>query len=114
VISLKNTSMEAALWSVCFFACTSLASSLSRIYVAPDKGGRFVDDLGRIRLFRGLNFVEKQFPWYDKRMLDASLIEVLAKEGGFNLVRLGVMWSGIEPEKEQINESYVDILKVLI
>ena len=34
-------------------------------------------------------------------------------EGGFNVVRYGAMWAGLEPEEGQINETYVDILKVI-
>jgi hypothetical protein len=36
----------------------------------------------------------------------------MAEEGGFNLIRLGAMWTGFEPEKGQIKQTYVDILKV--
>ena len=51
------------------------------------------------------------FPWYDEQMLKDETIATLAS-GGFNIVRLGAMWTGFEPEKGQINQSYVDILKV--
>ena len=44
-------------------------------------------------------------------MLDDARIATIA-QGGFNVVRLGVMWTGVEPEKGQINHTYVDILKV--
>lgn len=37
---------------------------LPKIYVVPNRGGHFVDNLGRIRMFRGINIVEKGFPWY--------------------------------------------------
>ena len=43
-------------------------------------------------------------------MLDDERIATMAS-GGFNVVRLGAMWTGFEPEKGQINQSYVDILK---
>ena len=45
-------------------------------------------------------------------MLDEARIANLAK-GGFNVVRYGSMWTGFEPEEGQINETYVDILKVI-
>ena len=45
-------------------------------------------------------------------MLEESRIANLAK-GGFNVVRYGSMWTGFEPEEGQINETYVDILKVI-
>ena len=44
-------------------------------------------------------------------MLEDSKIATIA-QGGFNVVRLGVMWTGVEPEKGQINQTYVDTLKV--
>ena len=43
-------------------------------------------------------------------MLDDERIATMAS-GGFNVVRLGTMWTGIEPGKGQINQTYVDILK---
>ena len=45
-------------------------------------------------------------------MLDEGRIANLAK-GGFNVVRYGSMWTGFEPAEGQINETYVDILKVI-
>ena len=55
----------------------------------------------------------KGFPWHDDEMLDGGRIASMA-EGGFNVVRYGAMWAGFEPEEEgQINETYVDILKVI-
>ena len=63
-------------------------------------------------MFRGVNSVNKAFPWYDPRMLEDETIATLAS-GGFNVVRLGAMWTGFEPEKGQFNETYRDILKVI-
>ena len=63
-------------------------------------------------MFRGVNSVNKAFPWYDSSMLEDERIATLAS-GGFNVVRLGAMWTGFEPEKGQFNETYRDILKVL-
>ena len=61
------------------------------------KGSRFfVDEFGRVRLFHGTNFVEKVFPWYPS--LNRSEIASL-KDLGFNAVRLGCMWAGIEPSR---------------
>ena len=44
-------------------------SRLSRIHVDP-VSGEFVDELGRIRLFHGINSVVKGVPWYDEKILD--------------------------------------------
>ena len=57
-----------------------------------------------------LSSIHKAFPWYDVQMLDDERIATMAS-GGFNVVRLGAMWTGFEPEKGQINQTYVDILK---
>ena len=54
----------------------------------------------------------KGFPWYDPEMLEEGRIANLAK-GGFNVVRYGSMWTGFEPAEGQINDTYVDILKVI-
>ena len=75
-----------------------LLSDLSKIYV---KNGQFVDLDGRIRLFRGINSVIKFFPWYDPKMLDPERHKQMG-EWGFNAVRLGTMWSGVEPEQGQV------------
>ena len=89
---------------------TSASSDLSKIYV---KDGQFVDLDGRIRLFRGINSVIKHFPWYDENMLDPERHRQLG-EWGFNAIRLGAMWSGVEPEQGQINETYIDVLKEIV
>ena len=42
------------------------AATLPKIYVDPTKGGHFVDNLGRVRMFRGVNSVQKvclKGPW---------------------------------------------------
>ena len=89
---------------------TSTTSDLPKIYV---KDGQFVDLDGRIRLFRGINSVIKHFPWYDNEMLNSERQRQLG-EWGFNAIRLGAMWSGVEPEQGYINETYIDILKEIV
>ena len=34
------------------------------------------------------------------------------EDWGFNLVRLGSMWSGMEPEEGAYDQGYIDILEV--
>ena len=46
------------LWFALWSSATS-AATLPKIYVDPAKGGHFVDDLGRVRMFRGVNSVQK-------------------------------------------------------
>jgi hypothetical protein len=33
-------------------------------------------------------------------------------ELGFNVVRLGAMWTGVEPEEDNFNKTYLDIIEV--
>ena len=46
-------------------------------------------------------------------MLDSERHRQLG-EWGFNAIRLGAMWSGVEPEQGHINETYIDILKEIV
>ena len=87
-----------------------ICATLSRIHVDPESG-HFLDEHGRVRMFRGINSVEKGFPWYDHKMLNTTRHEQLSNLG-FNVVRLGTMWTGVEPHEGQINETYVGILEV--
>ena len=56
------------------------------------------DEYGRIRIFHGTNLVQKGFPWYPETLLDYDNILKL-KKWGFNTIRLGVMWTGVNPDK---------------
>lgn len=82
---------------------------------------RFVDVSGRERLFRGVNVVYKDPPWLPTATAfntnfsfvadDAKLLSSL----GFNLIRLGVMWPGVNPDSmSQVNHTYIAEIKKLI
>ncbi len=88
----------------------------------------FLDSLGRTRIFRGVNFVDKgdvvvpegTNPWKKGKKTDPTTqkrtYQLETKEEywqglakmGINLVRLGVTWDAIEPEPGQYNEEYID------
>ncbi len=87
----------------------------------------FVDSLGRIRIFRGMNYVEKgaaipkdgRKPYKKGDKTDPTEKRHYELTGdpeyfkklsllGVNLIRLGVTWDSIEPEPGQYNESYID------
>jgi len=71
--------------------------------------GQFiVDASGRVVLFHGVNLVNK-FPPYTPsaagfREVDAKLMA----DAGWNVVRLGVPYSGVEPSPGNYDESYLD------
>ena len=46
------------------------------------------DAAGRIRLYHGVNFVNKGYPWYPARLLDTNFVANMSK-WGLNFVRLG-------------------------
>jgi endoglycosylceramidase len=69
------------------------------------KHAQFFDAHRRQRIFHGINNVAKGFPWIDPVFHNASFAPFL-KSVGVNVVRLGWMWSGFEPEEGAFNMSY--------
>jgi endoglycosylceramidase len=81
-----------------------VGSSRPRFLTAKD--GRFVDTYGRQVILHGANLVNKskasgyigdEMPQDFARMAD----------WGFNCLRLGVIWDGLEPEPGKFNEGYL-------
>lgn len=68
-----------------------------------------VDQDNRTRVFHGVNFVQKGFPWYPQALLDDDHIKSL-RDMGLNTVRLGWMWTGAEPTQGHYNLTYFDIM----
>ena len=90
------------------------------IKVNPATHG-FVDDQGRTRIFHGMNAVYKIFPWIPNvEGFDAenSLSDIDAKNlksWGFNIIRLGVMWPGVEPgARGDFNHTYLDEINKIV
>ena len=65
-------------------------------------GKWFVDESNRVVLLRGINAVRKSYPWIPNEkyvdMTNKTQLSYLSK-WGFNVVRLGLMWSGLVPGK---------------
>lgn len=71
----------------------------------------FKDEKGRERLFNGINFVHKghqdesgkmsYIPDWDERQFE------WCKQQGLNLIRLGIIWDGLEHEQGQYDEAYL-------
>ena len=79
-----------------------------------------VDHLGRTRLFHGVNAVEKVFPWHPvinhfdpSRSMSGEDARNLRK-WGFNIVRLGTMWPGLEPVRGQYNMTYLKEIERIV
>jgi endoglycosylceramidase len=74
------------------------------------KGTRFVDSFGRQVILSGINKVNK-----DPKMnyTDNDSIETYEQfsKWGFNCIRLGVIWDGVEPKPGKYDEKYLDKLE---
>ncbi|MGN0521046.1 MAG: cellulase family glycosylhydrolase, partial [Eubacterium sp.] len=71
------------------------------------------DELGRQRIFRGINICLKNdmaVSKFDHFYNNAKRIESMQKIG-VNIIRLGITWSGIEPSESQFNDRLILQLK---
>lgn len=73
----------------------------------------FIDTLGRQRFFHGTNAITKGPPWIASTTSYDSDISLVAEDfaemqrQGINLLRLGIMWPGVEPVRQQYNLTYM-------
>ena len=94
----------------------ALASPIS---VSPDTL-RLLDSQGRERIFHGTNAVVKGPPWHPDHTsfsTDISMSEHdfdIMRGLGLNVLRLGIMWPGVEPTPGVYNESYLDQIDALV
>jgi endoglycosylceramidase len=78
------------------------------------KGRFIVDSQGRVRIFHGVNMVNK-FPPYDPAVLgfgaqDAAIL----RNAGINLVRLGVIYGAVEPVPGTYDDGYLDSIAATV
>lgn len=69
-------------------------------------GNKFVDPQGRHIILHGINMVCKD---KDRNYIGAYTEEdfLTLKQWGFNVIRLGIFWDGVEPEPGQYDENYL-------
>lgn len=72
-------------------------------------GGRFVDEHGRHVILHGINMVCKEKGLNYVGEWDEADFRRL-KQWGFNLIRFGVIWDGVEPEPGVYDDRYLDKL----
>ena len=87
-----------------FSSCNSIESDLGYISI---EGQKFIDAKGRQIVLHGVNLVNKN---PKVNYLGDETIEDFAKmrQWGFNCVRLGIIWSGLEPEPGFYDEQYLE------
>jgi len=104
-----------------FLLCISRLESLvaadrlevfDELRVDPDSN-QIVDSRGRTRIFHGVNFVAKRPPWYHPPLLEPTYAKHLA-DWGLNVVRLGIMWSGLEPTEGVYDPEYLEKMQTIV
>ncbi|CAM6081915.1 unnamed protein product [Calypogeia fissa] len=104
-----------------FGSATTIRSTTSptNFHVHPATG-RIHDNFGRERIFHGLNVVVKGGPWhprvdaFDPQSSFTDEDIALLKEWGMNVVRLGIMWPGVEPSRGYVNSTYLEIMHSIV
>ena len=73
------------------------------------------DDYGRIRIFHGINRINKNIDnnYYFEDMLTSNESDKLSQLG-FNVVRLGWMWNGFQRNQEIFNYSYFNVMNTIV
>ena len=74
----------------------------------------FYDEYGRVRIFHGNARVDKAFPWVFPHLVDTDEELDRFEELGFNVVRLGWMWSGFNPEPDYFNQTYAERIMTVV
>lgn len=105
----------------CLLALTGEGSKIKVSRTGKLKHGYvFIDANGRARLFHGVNAVYKIAPWrpeltgFDYRYSLSEEDAKLLSSWGFNVVRLGVMWPGVEPQYQVFDRQYLaDIMTII-
>ncbi|GAM27787.1 hypothetical protein SAMD00019534_109630, partial [Acytostelium subglobosum LB1] len=96
------------------------ASSVSALITVNTTTQNLIDEYGRVRIFHGVNAVYKIFPWHpltNEFDPQNSLVQFdidNLQEWGFNAIRFGAMWPGVEPEKGVFNQTYLDVIKGMV
>mmetsp|Transcript_105427 Transcript_105427/g.304340 ORF Transcript_105427/g.304340 Transcript_105427/m.304340 type:complete len:323 (-) Transcript_105427:1277-2245(-) len=79
-----------------------------------EENSHFYDEHGRVRIFHGSNRVMKAEPWYFDDMLENDDEFDAMAQIGFNVMRLGFMWSGYNPAEGVFNQTYIDVIKTIV
>jgi endoglycosylceramidase len=84
------------------------------------RNNRLYDSQNRERIFHGVNVVMK-VPPYIPELTDFNLLNSFTekdmaylKSWGQNVIRLGVMWPGVEPSEGKYNETYLKGMNELV
>jgi len=73
---------------ICFSLFLTYCAGSANVHVADSL---IVDESGRARIYHGVNFVTKNFPWYPSELLDRNYVANLS-QWGINFIRLGYVF----------------------
>lgn len=97
--------------AICFifvllFSCTETQKETDTKGFIQVDGQRFVDAEGSQVLFSGINFISKS---PTEKYMPKQGVETFQqfRSWGFNCIRLGIIWDGLEPEPGKYNEEYL-------
>jgi endoglycosylceramidase len=94
------------LMAVLLFSCNEEQKESDKKGFISIEGQKFVDSNGRQIIFNGINYISKN---PDEKYIRGIEPELFAdfKSWGFNCVRFGIIWAGLEPEPGKYNEEYL-------
>eukprot|EP00164_Ancoracysta_twista_P002135 GFYU01002818.1.p1 GENE.GFYU01002818.1~~GFYU01002818.1.p1 ORF type:complete len:519 (-),score=171.59 GFYU01002818.1:109-1665(-) len=91
-------------------------AAITKIVSTSETRG-FIDEHGRQRFFHGMNVVQKGTPFHpltDKfdpvYSFSQKDIDLLA-DLGLNVIRLGMMWAGVEPTRGKYDDDYLKLMR---
>ena len=96
------------LLSACFNSYSDKKSGSGGHFISV-KDRSFIDPMGREMIFSGVNLVNKSPDGDYFCALTPKVFENLRK-AGFNVIRLGIIWDGLEPEPGIFDEKMFDCL----
>ena len=100
-------------------ALTATVPPLSRPAAEPGlpwlsvRDGRIVDDAGRTVLLRGFNAGSLLESTMYPVALDATDLSVM-QQSGFDVVRLPIAWSELEPQRGRFDDAYLDRIAAMV
>jgi len=91
---------------ILFFILSCSSNRIEKVGFVKIEGQNFVDSNGRQIIFSGINFISKNPTEKYMPKQGAETFEQF-KNWGFNCIRFGIIWDGLEPEPGKYNEEYL-------
>lgn len=76
-------------------------------------GRWFTDEQGRVMVMHGINMINKLPPYYPAALGFGDKDLRFLSENGFNGIRIGFSWAGVEPNPGQYDDAYIDRMAAL-